>query len=197
MTFIDPATGWFEIAEIDAKDSASISQKLDQVWLSRYPRPRTIVFDNGSEFKKDFRYIFRDYGIRPNLTTVKNPQANGILERIHAVLGTMLRTQNLKKLNFDIEDPWSPILASVAYAIRSTYHTTLGATPAQLIFGRDMIYPLAFIAEWDIIERNKQRLINKNNARWLRLHRRRSSSDNPNGHSEKIRRTYARSVYYN
>ena len=37
MTFIDPATGWFEIAEIDAKDSASISQQLDQVWLSRYP----------------------------------------------------------------------------------------------------------------------------------------------------------------
>ena len=64
-----------------------------------------------------------------------------------------------------MEDPWSPILASVAYTIRSTYHTTLGATPAQLIFGRDMIYPLAFIAEWDVIERNKQWLINKNNAR--------------------------------
>ncbi len=28
-----------------------------------------------------------------------------------------------------------------------------------------MIYPLAFIAEWDVIERNKQRLINKNNER--------------------------------
>ena len=104
MTFIDPAPGWFEIAEIDTKDSASISQKLDQVWLSRYPRPRTIVFDNGSEFKKDFRYIFWDYGIRPKLMTVKNPQENGILERIHAVLATMLRTQNLKKLNFDVED---------------------------------------------------------------------------------------------
>ena len=52
MTFIDPATGWFEIAEIDAKDSASISQKLDLVWLSRYLRPHTIIFDNGSEFKK-------------------------------------------------------------------------------------------------------------------------------------------------
>jgi len=77
----------------------------------------------------------------------------------------MLRTQNLKKLNFDTDDPWSPILASVAYAIRSTYHTTLGATPAQLIFGRDMIYPLAYIAEWDVIKRNKQRLINKNNER--------------------------------
>ena len=56
MTFIDPATGWFEVAEIDSKDSASISQKLDQVRLSRYPQPRTSIFDNGSEFKNDFRY---------------------------------------------------------------------------------------------------------------------------------------------
>ena len=117
------------------------------------------------ELKKNFRYIFRDYSIKSRLTTVKNPQANGVLERIHAVLGTMLHTQNLKKLNFDIDDPWSPILASVAYAIRSTYHTTLGATPAQLIFGRDMSYPLAYIAKWDVIERNKQLLINKNTER--------------------------------
>jgi hypothetical protein len=34
-------------------------------------------------------------------------------------------------------------------AIRSTYHTTLQATPCQLVFGRDMIYNIAFRANWD------------------------------------------------
>ena len=39
MTFIDPATGWFEIVEIEEKSSSSMSEKLDTVWLNRYPRP--------------------------------------------------------------------------------------------------------------------------------------------------------------
>jgi hypothetical protein len=35
------------------------------------------------------------YRIKRKLTSVKNPQANAILERIHAVLGNMLRTSEL------------------------------------------------------------------------------------------------------
>ncbi len=71
MTFIDPATGWFEIVEVSNKTSAQMSHLLNRVWLNRYPRPRRIIFDNGTEFKKDFRYIFKDYGIKASLTTVK------------------------------------------------------------------------------------------------------------------------------
>ncbi len=35
------------------------------------------------------------YGIKREPTSVKNPQANAILERIHGVLGNMLRTSEL------------------------------------------------------------------------------------------------------
>jgi hypothetical protein len=35
------------------------------------------------------------------------------------------------------------------HAIRSTYLTTLQATPCQLVFGRDMIHNIAFRANWD------------------------------------------------
>ena len=42
MTFVDPATGWFEIVEVPLIDqsSARISQLFDDVWLHRYPRPK-------------------------------------------------------------------------------------------------------------------------------------------------------------
>jgi len=55
MTFIEPATGWLEIVEVQKidKSSARISQLFDQVWLSRYPRPKEVIFDDGSEFKRD------------------------------------------------------------------------------------------------------------------------------------------------
>ena len=129
MTFVDPATGWFEIAEIPDKTSARISQIFNNTWLSRYPRPRKVIFDNGNEFKKDFLPLLRDFSIKPTPTTIKNPQANSILERVHQVLGNMLRTKDLQTHDFDDVDPWSDLLASVAWAICSTHHTTLQATP--------------------------------------------------------------------
>ena len=167
MTFIDPATGWFEITEVPDKKSETMSDILDTVWFSRYPRPKRIIFDNGGEFKKDFRHIFNSYGVKPKPTTIKNPQANGILERIHQVLANMLHSSNMKNLQLDenSEFPFKDLLASVAYAIRSTYHTTLKATPVQLVFGRDMIQPIQYIAEWDIIRKNKQKVIDENNLR--------------------------------
>ena len=42
MPFIAPTTDWFEIAEIKNKTAVNILQKLETVWLSRYPRPGTL-----------------------------------------------------------------------------------------------------------------------------------------------------------
>ena len=36
---------------------------------------------------------------------------------------------------FDIRDLWTPTLLSIAYAIRCSHHSTLGATQGQLVFG--------------------------------------------------------------
>ena len=133
--------------------------------MSRYPRPRKVIFDNGNEFKKDFLPLLRDFSIKPTPTTIKNPQANSILERIHQVLGNMLRTKDLQTHEFDDLDPWSELLASAAWAIRSTHHTTLQATPGQLVFGRDMLLNVKFIADWEAIRLRKQKDSDKNNAR--------------------------------
>jgi uncharacterized protein with NRDE domain len=50
-------------------------------------------------------------------------------------------------------------------AIKSTYHTTLQATPCQLVLGRDMIHNIAFRANWDKIQKRKQDIINKSNQK--------------------------------
>ena len=106
MTMLDPVTGWFEIVEVPqyitqeiqtskdvrskklvdhsfiGKSSARISRLFDQVWLSRYPRPKKVVFDNGSEFKRDFVSLLKEFSIKPKCTTIKNPQSNSPVERI-------------------------------------------------------------------------------------------------------------------
>jgi hypothetical protein len=47
---IDPATGWFEIAEIPAKTADIVMNIFEQEWLTRYPYPIEVVMDRGTEF---------------------------------------------------------------------------------------------------------------------------------------------------
>ena len=180
MTMIDPATGWFEIAEVPAfdiedvkrgnhelidKTSARISQVFNQIWLSRYPRPRKVVFDNGSEFKKDFLTLLKDFDVKATLTTVENPQANSPVERVHQVIQCMLATKDLENMEYDFVDPWGEILSSFAWAIRSLYHSTLKATPGELVFGRDMLFNMQKVVDWKLIESNKEQQILRDNIR--------------------------------
>jgi hypothetical protein len=60
---------------------------------------------------------------------VKNPRANGKLERLHQVLGQMLRTAELDMANSVTPDNVDVSLDNAAWAIRSTYHTVLKASP--------------------------------------------------------------------
>jgi hypothetical protein len=65
----------------------------------------------------------------------------------------------------DEKDPWGPFLSSAAYAIRITFHTTLKATPGQLVFGRDMVLSIKFMSDWGEIEQQPQKEMGRNNRR--------------------------------
>ena len=43
-------------------------------------------------------------------------------------------------------------LDNAAWAIRSTYHTVLKASPGAAIFGQDMLFDIPFIADWNKLE---------------------------------------------
>ena len=165
VTMIDPATSWFEIVEYPDKQSITIANLVEQTWLSRYPWPTEINYDQGTEFiGHHFKtMVEEEYGIKARPITVRNPQANAVLERIHQVLGNIIRTFEMEDRTVDYRDPWTGILSATAFAVRSTYHTTLQATPGQLVFGRDLIFNIKHEANWKAINERKQRIIAKNN----------------------------------
>ena len=147
------------------KTSARISLLFKKHLLDRYPRPQTVIFDNGSEFKKNFIPLLQDFSIKPKVTTVKNPQANAPVERIHQIVTQMLLAKDLSNRVFDHIDPWGDILSSIAWAIRASYHSTLEATPGQLIYQRDMILNMSYVANWHEITNKKQIDSDKSNLR--------------------------------
>ena len=122
LTMIDPATGLFDIIELPNinitylcdrkgeiveviidKSSDAVSQLFNKSWLSRYPRSKYVIYDNGSEFKLHFKSLCDSYGLKRKPTTIKNPQANAILERVHDVVANMIRTSGI-----DMQDTCTP-----------------------------------------------------------------------------------------
>ncbi len=187
LTMIDPAFSWFEVVELplvrrlktitgNCKESSIVEEIFDKISeriarlfnktrLSRYPRCRYIIYNNGSEFKLNFEYLCKTFGIKRKPTTIKNPQANAILECLHQVLGQMLRTSELDMAKTITPDNVDVFLDNTAWAICSTYHTVLKASPGAAIFGRDMLFNIPFIADWNKIGDYRQRQTDLNTAR--------------------------------
>ena len=121
---IDPATGWFEMAQIPNKMAAEIADITKKTWFTRYPLPQRIVFDRGTKFMAEFdKMCHNDYGLKRKPITTRNPQSNAIIERIHQTIGKIIRTFDVS--NIVNNDPWSGILVATMFAVRATYHTTL------------------------------------------------------------------------
>jgi hypothetical protein len=141
ITMIKPATCWYEIHQYDDKRSINVANIAEQEWFSRYPWPTQITYDRSSEFiGKDFQSIIKnDCGIKGKPITVRNTQANAIVER--------------------------GILSAAAFAVRSTFHTSLQSTPGKLVFVRDEIFNTQYIANWEFIKQRKQKIINLNNEK--------------------------------
>ena len=117
--------------------------------------------DKGKEFAGEVQAALKDqYGIDRKIITTRNPQANGIIERIHQVVGDMIRTRDIKgKQDLDELFGFEGVLAAVRDAVRSTVHTTTLATPTQSVFGRDTFLNVSFEADWQHIKERKQHRI--------------------------------------
>ena len=50
---IDPATGWFNMTAIKTKSAVVIANKIEQMWLSKYPWPSKVILDQGTEVMKE------------------------------------------------------------------------------------------------------------------------------------------------
>jgi transposase InsO family protein len=98
-------------------------------WLCSYPRPVQVTFENGSDFKSVFEQMCDSLGIKCSPTTSYNPQRNSIIERIHQVMGRMIRSFELEDRELDPDHPWNDFLQTCDFAIRHTFHTTLQASP--------------------------------------------------------------------
>ena len=165
LTCIDPVTNLVELVRIQNKTAAYVGMKFENEWLARYPNPTKCIFDQGREFIGDgFQRVLRRNGIKPAATTVKNPQANAVCERMHQTVANMLRPllrarppQNHEQAA-DVVDS---ALATAARATRIALHRQLQISPGALVYQRDMLLNIPLLADIQTIRDRRQVLIDE------------------------------------
>jgi hypothetical protein len=76
----------------------------------------------------------------------------------------MLHTSKLNMAELVKTSDIDVFLSDAAWAVRSTYHTVLKASPGAAIFGQDMLFYIPFIVDWQKIGEYRQRLTGLSNA---------------------------------
>lgn len=166
ITILDVTTTLAECIRIENKTSAHCTMQFINHWLSHYPQPLRCIHDQGAEFIGiDFQSMLQVNGIQSVPTSVKNPQANAICERLHKTVQDLL--------NISLRNPPDNIanaielvdscLASAVRSLRCVVHQSLNVSPGALTFGRDMLLPIPVLADYNLIRERRQAIIDENN----------------------------------
>ena len=134
------------------KEQYQFANLVETTWLSRYPQPIEITYDQGKEFiGHEFRkfLIEMECGITSKTSNSVNPMSNAVLERIHQVLGNLVWTFNISTQTYvDKNDPCTGILATAEFAIHSTTNGQKCYSLGKLIFRCVIVLPIKHRVYW-------------------------------------------------
>ncbi|TYZ69302.1 hypothetical protein PybrP1_003930 [[Pythium] brassicae (nom. inval.)] len=71
--------------------------------------------------------------------------------------GSEFKKDKVRALALEDDDNWNAALSNISYAPRSGHHTMLMASPGELAFGRNVLFEVAFEANWT--EQHKAKLV--------------------------------------
>ncbi len=142
LVITDYATRYPEVFPLKTVRARNVALCLVQLF-SRVGFPRTIVTDQGSNFmSKLLKQVYQLLGIKGLRTTPYHPQTDGLVERFNQTLKQMLR-----KFVSDTGADWDQWLPYLLFAYREVPQASLGFSPFELLYGREVRGPLSLLEE--------------------------------------------------
>ena len=124
----------------DASTDSCVSALID-AWLSRFGLPDNITSDRGSVFTSAlWSRLANRLGISTTTTTSYNPEANGIVERLHRTLKAALMSRCTSE-SWKTELPW------VLLGLRTTPKDIDDHAPAEKVYGDNLTVPADFFRQ--------------------------------------------------
>ncbi len=130
LTAIDYATRWVVAKAVKELNEDSIAEFLYELTM-QYGAPYEIITDRAKYFLSEgiAEYKLR-LGIRHLATSPYHPQTNGMVERMHAMVGHGITT-----LVAGRTDRWDEFLDQTLFAIRVRQHAVTKHSPFYLLYG--------------------------------------------------------------
>ena len=141
LTIMDFGTRYPEAVPLKRIDAPTVCEELMTVF-TRFGFPQEILSDRGSNFtSKVTKALLEQIKVSHLKTSPYHPQSNGMLERFHATLKSMLRKTCPQPKEWD---KWLPYLL---FAYQESPHSATGFSPFELLFGREVRGPLMIVKE--------------------------------------------------
>ena len=142
LTVMCPTTRYpdaFPLKNIRAK---TITRCLLQMFTS-VGIPKEIQSDRGSNFTSGlFQQVLKELNITQSLSSAYHPQSQGCLERFHQTFKSML-----KKYCLEYSSDWDENVCLLLFALRECPQESLGYSPFQLLYGRQVRGPLKVLKD--------------------------------------------------
>ena len=141
LTMMDFATRYPEAIPLKKTDAATVCDALCEVF-TRLGIPDEILSDQGSNFLSNLTHkVMETLQVKQIKTSPYHPQCDGMLERFHSTLKSMMRKTCKAAKDWDLYLPYT------CFAFRDSVHSATGFTPFQLLFGRDVRGPLSLLKQ--------------------------------------------------
>ena len=130
LTMMDGFTKWAEAIPVGEITARSVAKVVLEQWVARYGIPDQIHSDQGLQFTSElFRGLMGLLGITKTTTPAYNPRSNKV-ERLHRVLGNVLRSDQTGSVY-----QWVQKVPLAMFAYRTTVSNVTRVTPFKGVFG--------------------------------------------------------------
>lgn len=137
LVIIDHATR-FMVADVTTSLTAAVTLKFfEDRWIRVFGPPHIVLTDGGTSFKSTFHgAVTTVYGAKHFTAAAYRPQGNGVNERSHRSLRSMVQA-----VCYEYAVPLPIGLCVAVEAYNNTPHSSIGVSPFEALFGRPPIYP--------------------------------------------------------
>ncbi|KAH9293205.1 hypothetical protein KI387_041589, partial [Taxus chinensis] len=141
ITCTDYLTRWVEAAPTKDCMAAMVARFLWENIITRYGCPLSLTSDRGTHFLNEtVRILLSEFMVAHHKTTPYHPQENGTVEAFNKIL-----SHTLTKICDVGRQDWDDKVSAILWAYRTTYKRLNKATPFQLVFGMEAIFPVEFM----------------------------------------------------
>jgi hypothetical protein len=140
LVCIDYMTKWVEEKSLIGASKEVVLAFLFEDIFVRFGIPKELVTDGGPLFTSHkFEALLTKYHVLHRIASPYHPQVNGQVETTNKVIEAIL-TKIVRENRRD----WSDRLHEALWAYRTTWRSTTGFSPYELVYGKSLVFPIEF-----------------------------------------------------